>query len=144
LGDKAGFITARIAGTYLLKNTTFTSVTDPNSEDDFVGEAQRPEIAFSTGLAWDKDGFRVEWESFWQSKQYYQGIDVEDPSGFAEPNRDPNFWSHDLNLSYDVTEDMTFRAGINNLTDERPFRAEAAYPISAIGRNFFLGFRLKY
>ena len=144
LGSDAGNITARVAGTYLLRNTTFTSVTDPNSEDDFVGEAQRPEVAFSTGLGWDKDGFRIEWETFWQSKQYYQGIDVEDPSGFAEPNRDGSFWSHDISVSYKINDDFTLRGGVNNLTDERPFRAEAAYPISAIGRNYFIGVSAKY
>jgi iron complex outermembrane recepter protein len=144
LGGDAGTVTARIGGTYLIRNINFTSVTDPNSEDDFVGEAQRPEVAFNTGLAWEIGPARIEWESFWQSKQYYQGIDVEDPGGFAEPNRDDDFWSHDLNFAYDVTEALTFRAGVNNLTDERPFAAEAAYPISAIGRNYFIGFRAKY
>ena len=144
LGSNAGNITARIGGTYALKGLRFTSVTDPNSEDDFIGEAQSPEVAFSTGLAWDKDGFRIGWESFWQSKQYYQTIDVEDPSGFAEPNRDGSFWSHDVNIAFEVNDKFTIRGGINNLTDERPFKAEAAYPISAIGRNFFVGITAKY
>lgn len=144
IGSDAGNITARIGGTYALTGSTFNSVSDPNSEDDFIGEAQSPEVAFNTGIAWDKDGFRIEWESFWQSRQYYQGIDVEDPAGFAEPNRDSAFWSHDLNLSFELNDKFTIRGGINNLTDERPFRAEAAYPISAIGRNFFVGVTAKY
>ena len=144
LGGDAGTVTARIGGTYSLKNVNFTSVTNPDSEDDFRGEAQRPKLAFNTGLAWEVGKLRAEWESFWQSKQYYQTIEVEDPSGFAEPNRDGNFWSHDLNFAYDVTEVLTFRFGVNNLTDERPFKAEAAYPVSAVGRNYFLGFRAKY
>jgi len=144
LGGDAGTVTARVGGTYLIKNVNFTSVTNPNSEDDFRGEAQKPKLAFNTGLAWEVGKVRVEWETFWQSKQYYQTVDVEDPSGFAEPNRDGNFWSHDLNFAYDVTEALTFRFGVNNLTDERPFAAEAAYPISAIGRNYFFGFRAKY
>jgi iron complex outermembrane recepter protein len=144
LGSSGGNVTARIGGTYALRGLTFTSVTDPTSKDDFIGEAQSPEVAFSTGLAWDKDGLRIGWESFWQSKQYYQGIDVEDPSGFAEPNRDPSFWSHDVNISYQMNDQFTIRCGVNNLTDERPFKAEAAYPISAIGRNFFVGVTAKY
>jgi outer membrane receptor protein involved in Fe transport len=144
LGADAGNLTARVGGTYNLRGLTFTSVSDANSEDNFVGEAQTPEVAFNTGIAWDKDGFRIEWESFWQSRQYYQGIDAEDPSGFAEPNRDGNFWSHDLNLSFDINEKFTIRGGVNNLTDERPFKAEAAYPISAIGRNYFVGVTAKY
>ena len=144
LGSDAGNIIARIAGTYLLRALTFTSVSDPTSNDPFVGEAQSPRVAFNTGLAWDKDGFRLAWESFWQSKQYYQGIDAENPSGFAEPNRDGNFWSHDLNASFDLNEQFTIRGGINNVTDERPFKAEAAYPVSAVGRNYFIGVTAKY
>ena len=144
LGSDAGNITANVGGTYALRGLKFTSVTDPNSKNNFIGEAQSPEVAFSTGLAWDKDGFRIQWESFWQSKQYYQGVDAEDPSGYAEPNRDPNFWSHDINISYQLNDQFTIRGGVNNLTDERPFKAEAAYPISAIGRNYFLGITAKY
>jgi iron complex outermembrane receptor protein len=144
LGSDSGNITARIGGTYALKGSNFTSVSDPASENDFIGEAQSPEVAFNTGLAWDKDGLRIEWESFWQSRQFFQGVDVEDPSGFAEPNRDGSFWSHDLNLSYELNDRFTIRGGINNLTDERPFKAEAAYPVSAVGRNFFVGVTAKY
>ena len=144
LGGNAGHINARIGGTYTLRGLEFSDVNDPTSKNSFVGEAQSPEVAFTTGLAWDKNGFRIGWETFWQSKQYYQGIEAEDPSGFAEPNRDGSFWSHDLNLSLEVNDKFTIRGGVNNLTDERPFKAEAAYPISAIGRNFFVGVTAKY
>jgi iron complex outermembrane recepter protein len=144
LGSNAGKVTTRVGGTYGLRGLTFTSVTDPNSKDNFIGEAQSPKLAFNTGVTWEKDGFRLTWESFWQSKQYYQGIDSEDPSGFAAPNRDPNFWSHDLNMSYEINDQFTIRGGINNLTDERPFKAEAAYPISAVGRSYFIGINAKY
>lgn len=53
-------------------------------------------------------------------------------------------WSHDLNMSYELNNKFKLRAGVNNLTDERPFRAEAAYPVSAAGRSFFFGVTAKY
>ncbi len=141
----AGKITARAGGSYTSKVVFFTSVTDPNSKDNTVGEAQRPKVAFNTGLAWAKDGLRVEWESFWQSKQYYQGVDDFDADiAFAQPNRTKSFWSHDLNFSYELNEQLKFRAGVNNLTNERPFVSEAAYPISPIGRSYFMGITAKY
>lgn len=144
LGANAGRITARIGGTYAINGETFNSVSDLSTPDEFIGEAQSPEVAFNTGLAWDKDGFRISWESFWQSRQFFQGVDVESPEGFAEPNSDPAFWSHDLNLSYELSDQFSIRAGVNNLTDERPFLAEAAFPVSAVGRNYFLGINVKY
>jgi iron complex outermembrane recepter protein len=144
LGGDAGSLNARIGGTYNIRGLTFDSVSNLSVPDLFIGEAQSPEVAFSTGLEWQKGAFRIGWESFWQSKQFYQGVDVETPADFATPNRDPNFWSHDVNLGYEVNERFSLRAGVNNLTNKKPFRAEAAYPISAIGRSFFLGATAKF
>ena len=139
-----GKLEARFGGTYLRGSSTFTSLSDPNSNDPSIGEAQEPEYAFNAGLALERNGFRIGWESFWQSKQYYQGVDVEDPAGFATPNRDPSKWSHNLNFRYELNEKLSFRAGVRNITDMKPFKAEAAYPVSPVGRNFFFGVTAKY
>jgi outer membrane receptor protein involved in Fe transport len=133
-------VDARIGGTWNNSQVRFTSPTDPNSDDEFVGEAQVPEWAFSTGLALTVGGIRAEWQSFWQSAQFFQGIEVEDGNtGFAQPNRTEPFWSHNLSFLWEVTEAFSARFGVQNLTDERPFAAEAAYPVSARGRSYFLG-----
>jgi iron complex outermembrane recepter protein len=131
---------ARIGGTWNNSVVRFTSPTDPSASDQFIGEAQQPEWAFSTGIALTHGPARFEWQSFWQSAQFFQGIEVEDgDTGFARPNRSPAQWSHNLSLRYEVTDDFSLRAGVNNVTNERPFAAEAAYPVSARGRSFFLG-----
>ncbi len=131
---------ARIGGTWNNSQVRFTSPTDPNSDDEFVQEAQVPEWAFSSGLALTVGDVRAEWQSFWQSAQYFQGVEVEDgDTGFARPNRTTPFWSHNLSFRWEVTEAFTARFGVQNLTDERPFASEAAYPVSARGRSYFLG-----
>ncbi len=131
---------ARIGGTWNNSVVRFTSPTDPSASDQFIGEAQQPEWAFSTGIALTHGPARFEWQSFWQSAQFFQGIEVEDgDTGFARPNRSPAQWSHNLSLRYEVTDDFTLRAGVTNVTNERPYAAEAAYPVSARGRSFFLG-----
>jgi iron complex outermembrane recepter protein len=139
-----GNLEARFGGTYLRGSSRFTNISDPDSNDPSIGEAQEPEYAFNAGIALERNGFRVGWESFWQSKQYYQGVEVEDSAGFATPNRDPAKWSHNLNFRYELNDKLTFRAGIRNITDTKPFKAEAAYPVSAVGRNFFFGVTAKY
>ncbi len=131
---------ARIAGSWNNSVVRFTSPTDPSARDEFIGEAQQPEWAFNTSVAVTYDALRVEWQSFWQSAQFFQGVEVEDgDTAFARPNRTRPFWSHNLSMRYEVTDNFTMRAGINNLTNERPFASEAAYPVSARGRAFFLG-----
>jgi iron complex outermembrane recepter protein len=131
---------ARIAGTWTNSVTRLTNPTDPTASDQFVGEAQSPEWAFNTGVSAIYGPLRLTWQSFWQSAQFFQGVEVEDgDTGFARPNRSPAHWSHNLSFQYDLNDAFTLRGGIQNLTDERPFASEAAYPVSARGRSFFLG-----
>ncbi len=133
----------RLSGTYVDKLEFFTSATDPSALDTAVGEAQNPELAMSSSVTWDRGPLSLTWQSFWQDEQYFQGVEAEDPTAFAEPNRDDAFWSHDISATYDFSDSLTIRAGVNNVTDERPFLAEAAYPVSAVGRNFFISFSKK-
>jgi len=37
----------------------------------------------------------------------------------------------------------TVYAGVNNLTDVTPYRTNLAYPVSPMGRAFFVGLRLR-
>jgi outer membrane receptor protein involved in Fe transport len=51
-------------------------------------------------------------------------------------------WDHNIRVSYDVDERFNIYAGINNLTDQKPDFADFNYPISGIGRFFYVGARL--
>jgi outer membrane receptor protein involved in Fe transport len=130
----------RVSGVYVKTLEFFTSATDPTALDQAVGEAQNPELAGSTSVTWERGPLSITWDSFWEDEQYFQGIEAESPEGFANPNRDDAFWSHDLGAAYEFSDTFTLRGGINNVTDERPFLAEAAYPVSPVGRNFFISF----
>ena len=53
-------------------------------------------------------------------------------------------WEHDVQVSYDVAKRFTLYGGINNFTDQQPdIAARFAYPISAIGRYFYAGAKIK-
>jgi outer membrane receptor protein involved in Fe transport len=56
------------------------------------------------------------------------------PAAFA-----PEYWLHNLSFNLDATDQITFYGGINNLTDKEPYLSSSAYPVSGIGRTFFLG-----
>ena len=66
-------------------------------------------------------------------------IDTEfGPAGFA-----PEYLLHNMSFNLDVTKQFSFYGGINNVTDAQPYLSSSAYPVSGIGRFFFVGFRAK-
>ena len=67
-------------------------------------------------------------------------IDTEfGPAGFA-----PDYWIHNLSFNVDVIGDrFSVYGGINNLTNAEPYISSSAYPVSGMGRFYFLGIRAK-
>ena len=53
----------------------------------------------------------------------------------------PARWTHDLRFAVDAGRGFTFYGGVNNLTDRKP-DYDLFYPVSAIGRAFFLGVKV--
>ena len=46
-------------------------------------------------------------------------------------------------MAYQVGEQFNIYAGVNNLLDTKPDVGAVAYPISAVGRFFYLGAKAK-
>ena len=47
-------------------------------------------------------------------------------------------------MAYDITDAVNLYAGVNNLFDEKPEFGYSSYPISAMGRYFYLGARMNF
>ena len=47
-------------------------------------------------------------------------------------------WLHNVNVSYAAGEATTLAGGIRNVTGERPFATDRAFPVSPRGRMFYL------
>jgi outer membrane receptor protein involved in Fe transport len=52
-------------------------------------------------------------------------------------------WEHELYASYEFDDQYEIYAGINNLFDTKPDVGAVGYPVSAIGRSFYLGVKAK-
>lgn len=59
-------------------------------------------------------------------------------AGFA-----PTYFIHGLSFNVDVFKDSAIYGGVNNLTDAQPYLSSSAFPVSGLGRLFFLGIRTK-
>jgi outer membrane receptor protein involved in Fe transport len=61
------------------------------------------------------------------------------PAGFA-----PDYWIHNVNFNVDILEDrFSVYGGVNNLTNAQPYLSSSAYPVSGMGRFYFIGIRAK-
>ena len=59
-------------------------------------------------------------------------------AGFA-----PTYFIHGLSFNVDVFKNSAIYGGVNNLTDAQPYLSSSAFPVSGLGRLFFLGIRTK-
>jgi iron complex outermembrane receptor protein len=117
-----------------------------------VPEQQRnrmysPNYQGSLDLTWKLGNLSVNYGLGWQGKtqrytdqQLKANPDLSDPKYFMYKER----WEHDIQFSYDVEKRFTLYGGINNFTDQQPdIAVNAGYPVSAVGRYFFMGAKVK-
>ena len=114
--------------------------------DTELGEMRRPEDAALVTLSVDRDAFSFSWTTQYLSKQlltYEDGAEIDTaaanfgPSGFT----DSRTFIHDFRGSFTQANYAVY-GGVNNVTDEEPFISERAYPVSPIGRYYYLGFSM--
>lgn len=53
-------------------------------------------------------------------------------------------WQHDIYAAFDVQKKFTFYGGVNNLFDQKPEIGTLRYPVSAVGRFYYAGVRLRF
>lgn len=133
-----------LAGTWMDKLDRYFDPSNPAAVDPELGELQRPEWAGNFTAEWAMGPIAVAYQMQYQDEQTLgtpRGtVEIETadinygPAGFADAT-----YIHDLSASWDITDRYTLYGGINNIGDEDPFVTELAYPVSPIGRFFFLG-----
>ena len=77
------------------------------------------------------------------SKQALPAVEIENAQNFTIAFAD-KIWIHDASVRWDVTEQQTLTFGVSNLTNEEPFIASVATPVSAVGRSFFVRLVSRY
>ncbi len=111
--------------------------------DDELGEMRRPEDAALITLSADRGPFSFSWTTQYLSQQlltYEDGAEIDTaranfgPSAFT----DEDTFIHDFRGSF-TQANYSVYGGVNNVTDEEPFITERAYPVSPIGRYYYLG-----
>ncbi|HWI87152.1 MAG TPA: TonB-dependent receptor [Sphingomonas sp.] len=107
----------------------------------------RPKYKGALDVTWNKGPVSIDYGLAWQGRtqrfttiQLAANPDLSDPKYFYLKER----WEHDISVSYDVGDRFQLYGGINNFTDQQPdIAALAGYPVSAVGRFFYVGARIK-
>ena len=151
-----GSFNFRLIGGYL-NDLTFVATVGGVPEQE-RNRTYRPQYVGSLDLTWIKGPISINYGLNWQGKtQRFTTIqlaaqpDISDPKFFKYGER----WEHDIQVSYDVEDRFTIYGGINNFTNQQPDVAagadnnagngssNAGYPVSAVGRYFFVGAKIK-
>ena len=139
-------ITLGLNGNWTRRVDRFFDPIDQNLVNPALRELSVPEWSGVGSLTYNRGAF-----TFGYNVQYVQStaaagaiqierIDAEfGPAGFA-----PDYWIHNVNFNVDIAGDrFSVYGGINNLTNAEPYISSSAYPVSGMGRFYFLGIRAK-
>jgi iron complex outermembrane recepter protein len=128
-----------------LKSNNFTPSVGAAVEDAYL-EQYNPRWRGTFELDWQKGGFNLNYLLSFQSRtkrfeteQLTANPDLSDPQFFFFKR----LWDHNIRMSYDVNDQFQFYGGVNNLGGQKPDFADFQYPLSAIGRSFFVGVKAK-
>ncbi len=146
LGGKAGSLSFRAVGNYLDKLSFVPSLgaAPQNELDNWDYPAPRWSATFD--LTWNKGPLTLNYGINWWDKTRRVTREQE----AANPDYVPSQyiwyrekWEHEVYASYDIEERFQIYGGINNLFDRKPDVGAVAYPISAVGRYFYMGIKAK-
>lgn len=143
LGDNR--FNLRATGNWVDKIDRFFDPTNPEVIDPGLGENGAPEWSGVGSVNWSNGPYSLGYRVQYIGKQALAGVQIElvdtqfGPAGIAD-----EIFVHDVSFGIDVSEDFTLYGGINNLTDEEPYINRVSYPVTPVGRFFFVGARARF
>ena len=127
------------------KLNQFFDPVNPDIVDPELGETGFPEWSGVGSATWSNGPYSLTYRVQYIGKQALAGVEIERQDvEFGPAGTAPEYFVHDVSFTIDATDRFTFYGGVNNLTDEEPLANRVSYPVSPIGRFFFLGARAKF
>ncbi|MFZ4380349.1 MAG: TonB-dependent receptor domain-containing protein [Sandarakinorhabdus sp.] len=139
-------ISLGLNGNWTKQVNRFFDPTNLNNVNPALRELSVPEWAGVGSINYNRGAFSFGYNAqFVQSTAAAAAIQIETidtqfgPAGFA-----PDYWIHSINFNVDIQKDrFSVYGGVNNLTNAAPYLSSSAYPVSGMGRFYFVGIRAK-
>ncbi|MFT4811256.1 MAG: iron complex outermembrane receptor protein [Paraglaciecola sp.] len=128
-----------ISGTYLVELNDYTDPQDATAIDPELGEINRPRLAGNLTFDWAWKDLSVGVQTRYQSKQLLRFVEIQDLADYGNVIQQNKSYVTNLTFNYAATENVDVYGGVNNITNEKPFITNYAYPASIRGRFVFFG-----
>ena len=139
-------IRLRVGGNWTEKLNRFFDPVNESLVNPGLKELGTPEWSGLGSATWSRNGLSFTYRLQYIGEQakaiaiQIERIDSEfGPDGYAKAT-----WVHDIAASFDLDDRFQFYGGVNNLTNQEPFISSSAYPVSGMGRYYFVGARAKF
>ncbi len=146
--ERLGGFKVQLVGGYL-DRLEFVSV--PGAEvDNDLEEQYFPKFSATLDASWTRGPLTLAYGLNWFGKtdRFTRETLAGDPD-YSDPRyfKVKQKWDHEISAAYDFTDHVNVYAGINNLFNQKPafgYGSNSSYPISAMGRYFYLGARMNF
>jgi outer membrane receptor protein involved in Fe transport len=145
--DSAGAFKVQLVGGYLNR---LEFISSPGAEvDSDLEEMYFPKYSATLDASWTHGPLTLAYGINWYSKtdRFTRETLAGDPD-YSDPKyfKIKEKWDHEIHAAYDITEHVNVYAGIINLFVQKPEfgLSSSSYPISAMGRYFYLGARMNF
>lgn len=142
--QRYGNFSFNVIGNYL-KRLEFIGTPGADPTDD-RGTAFAPKYTANTDLTWNMGRYTVNYGLQWFSKtSRFSNLTTENNPDVVDKEflYLKELWKHDIYASVDVTDQWQFYGGVNNLFNQKPEIGTSTYPVSSVGRFFFVGAKLR-
>ena len=131
-----GRVSAQAIWTHVLKNESFTDPATPSFRDVFVDELGDPKDQVNVNLNLKTGKLVLGYQARWIGKMYlntyedYNSVNGDPPQNedYAEIEKYPSVFYHDIRVGLDATERFNFYLGVDNVTNRMP-----PYGLTGIG-----------
>ena len=143
--DSRGDFRVLLVGGYLDR---LEFVSTPGAEvDNDLEEQYYPKYSATLDTSWTRGPLKLAYGINWYGKtdRFTRETLAGDPD-YSDPRyfKIKQKWDHEISAAYDIGEHVNVYAGINNLFDQKPEFGYSSYPISAMGRYFYLGAKMNF
>jgi len=143
--DDIGVFNFALSGSRLY-SLTFQELADAEP-DETAGFPGAPKYQVSFDMSWDYQKWQVNYGFTYFSRTQRldpqlieQDSDAADPYFFKYSER----FTHDLQVRYQATDDISVYAGVNNVFNQEPDVASLSQPVGALGRYFYFGMKVDF
>jgi len=143
--EKMGEFKLQLVGGYLDK---LEFVSSPGADvDNDLDEQYNPKFSATFDASWTHGPLTLAYGINWFSEtdRFTREILAGDPD-YTDPRyfKVREKWEHEISGAYDINDSINIYAGINNLLDAKPAFEYSSYPVSAMGRYYYLGARMNF